>query len=78
MADHIAGVRRSHHQSLGALGSHLVDLGVGELSISSAISWRLVAISGGCFALPLAAITRYVAQLNLTWSTKSYLEPAPV
>ena len=29
MADHIAGVRRSHHQSLGALGSHLGYLGLG-------------------------------------------------
>ena len=28
---------------------------------------RLVAISGDCFALPLTAITRYVAQVSLTW-----------
>ena len=28
---------------------------------------RLVAISGDCFALPLTAITRYVAQVTLTW-----------
>ena len=27
-----------------------------------------MAISGGCVALPLAAITRYVAQVNLTWN----------
>ena len=45
----------------------LVYLGVGDYSIRSAIIWRLVAIRGDCVALPLTAITRYVAQVSLTW-----------